>query len=50
MKEPKYEFADFIGTLEECMKFYKEHKEDCVAPPYLYERDRYRVCYWRIVK
>lgn len=49
MKEPKYEFADFIGTLEECMKFYEEHKADCIAPPYLYARDQYRVCYWRLV-
>lgn len=50
MKEKRYTIGEFIGTLEECTKFYKEHKDDCIAPPYLYEGSNYRVTYWKEIQ
>lgn len=45
-KGKKYELKEFVGSEKECISFYEEHKNDCVAPAYLYERNKFRVMYW----
>ena len=47
----KYEFSEFVGTEQECMKFMEKHPEhDYISKiPYLYEGFKYRITYWKKV-
>lgn len=46
-----YEFCDFVGSEQECLKFMEKHPEhDYICKvPYLYEGYKYRITYWKKV-
>ena len=47
----KYEFSEFVGSEQECLKFMEKHPEhDYIGKvPYLYEGSKYRITYWKKV-
>lgn len=42
-----YDIAEVLGTEAEMNKFYEENKAICIAKPYLYFGETYRVTYWK---
>ena len=47
----KYEFSEFVGSEQDCLKFMEKHPEhDYIGKvPYLYEGSKYRITYWKKV-
>lgn len=47
----KYEFSEYVGTEQECLKFMENNPEhDYIGKiPYLYEGSKYRITYWKKV-
>ena len=47
----KYEFSEFVGSEQECLKFMENNPEhDYISKiPYLYEGSKYRITYWKKV-
>lgn len=46
-----YEFSEFVGSEQECLKFMENYPEhDYISKiPYLYEGSKYRITYWKKV-
>ena len=47
----KYEFSEFVGSEQECLKFMENYPEhDYIGKvPYLYEGSKYRITFWKKV-